>query len=255
VDVIGAEDVAGAVPAVEGRALALGSLARRPADAGVRAQADRAHLVEADHHAALGRLGVEGQHARGLGLVVGIGAGLPGARALKRQASRGEDPPQVRGRDRDDLPLAQVTREPRQRPARGRDPERVGAGAGHRDDPSALLGGDPAGSPAPRLRVQRREPPLVERVNDLAHVRLVGADQRRDLLRAHPCRRRPADQRALALDLRLRLAREPLEPVALLGQQLPEEHRRGTHHHLQTRDASQFAAHRRFPVNRYETGH
>jgi hypothetical protein len=247
--------VAGAVTRVEGRAPTLGALARRPPRTGRRAQADRPHLVEADHDAVIGRLGVERQDARGLGFVVGVGAGLPGPRALKRQAGRGEDPPEVRRRNFDDRLLAQVAREALERPARRGNPERVGTGTGHRDDPSALLVGDPAGSPAPQLRVQRAEPPLVERVNDLAHVRLVGAHERGDLLRAHPRRRRPHDQRALALDLRRRLAREPLEPIALLGQQLPDEHRRRTHHHLQTRDASQFAGHRRFPVNRYETGH
>ena len=255
VHVVGAEHVARAVPAVVGRALALWSLAWRPARAGRRAQADRPHLVEADHDAVLGCLGVEREHPRGLGLIVGIRAGLPRARALKRQARPGEDAPQVRRRDLDDPLLTQVTREPLERPARGRNPERVGTGTGHRDDPSALLVGDPAGTPAPRLRVQRREPPLVERVNDLAHVRLIAANQRRDLLRTHPRRRRPTDQRPLALDLRRRLAREPLEPVALLRQQIPDEHRRGTHHHLHNRDASQFAAQHAFPVNRYEMGH
>jgi hypothetical protein len=54
-----------------------------PSRAGRRAQADRPHLVEADHHPVSGRLGVEREHARGLGLLVGVGAGFPRARALK----------------------------------------------------------------------------------------------------------------------------------------------------------------------------
>jgi hypothetical protein len=250
VDVVGAEHVARAVAAVEGRALPLGALTRRPAGTGRRTQTDRPHLVEADHDAVLGRLGVERKHAPSPGLIVGVGAGLPRPCALKRQPGLGEDAPQVRRRDLHDPLLAQVAREALERPACGWDPERVGTGTGHRDDPRTLLVGDPAGTPAPLLRVQRVKPPLVERVNDLAHMRLIAADQRRDLLRTHPRRRRPHDQRPLALDLRRRLAREPLEPVALLGQQIPHEYRWGTHHHLQTRDASHFAARRQFPANR-----
>jgi len=157
--------------------------------------------------------------------------------------------------DLHDLLLTQISRQADQRPACGRDPQRVGTGTGHRDDPSALLVGDPAGTPAPRLRVQRTEPPLVERVDDFAHVRLVGIDQCRDLLRAHPRCRRPADQRALTLDLRRGLARQALEPVALIKRELTDEHLRGTHPHLQDRDASQFATHTRIPVNHSETNH
>jgi hypothetical protein len=255
VDVVGAEDVAGAVAAVKRRALTLGSLAFGPSAACVRAQADRPHLIEADHDRFLRGVLVERDHAGGFGLVVGIGAGLPGAGALKGQARLRQDPAQVRGGDLDDRLLTQVPGQPLERPARGRHPERVGTGTGHRDDPSALLVGDPAGSPAPLLRVQRGEPPLVERVDDLADVRLVGPDQRRDLRHRHRSRRRPADQRTLTLGLRRGLARQPLEPLALLGQQLPNEHRRGTHPHLQIRDASIFDIDRRFPVDRYETEH
>ena len=49
VDVVGAEDVAGAVAAVVVGALALGAAPGRPAGPGGGAQADRPHLVEADH--------------------------------------------------------------------------------------------------------------------------------------------------------------------------------------------------------------
>ncbi|HWC28372.1 MAG TPA: hypothetical protein VG474_17410 [Solirubrobacteraceae bacterium] len=80
---------------------------------------------------------------------------------------------------------------------------------------------------------------LVKRVDDLAHVRLVGPDERGDLRDGHPRGRRPHDQRALTLGFRRRLTRQPLEPVALLRQQL-ERTRRGTHRHLQITDASTF---------------
>jgi hypothetical protein len=86
-------------------------------------------------------------------------------------------------------------------------------------------------------------------------MRLVGIDERRDLLRTHPRRRRPTDQCALALDLRGGLARQALEPVALINRQLPDEHLRGTHPDLQDRDASRFAARTRIPVNYSETDH
>ncbi|MDX6720550.1 MAG: hypothetical protein QOJ63_2804 [Solirubrobacteraceae bacterium] len=253
--VVGTEDVADAVRAGVGRALTLGPRSSRPARPGGRTQADRAHLIKRDHDPVLGRPSVERQDLGGLGLVVGVRAGLPRPCALKRQPGRREDPAEMRGRDLDDLLLTQVARQAPQRPARRRDPHAVGTGTGHRDDPSTLLGGDPARTPAPRLRVQRAKPPLVERRDDLAHMRLVGPDQRRDLRRAHPGRRRPTDQRALTLGLRRRLTRQPLESVALLGQQITHEHRRGTHRHLQDRDASLFAVRRRFPADRYETGH
>ena len=198
---------------------------------------------------------VEREHPCGLGFVVGIGTGLPGPGALEGQAGLREDPPEMRRGDLHDRLLAQVTSQPPQRPARCRDPERLGTGTGHRDDPSTLLVGDPAGTPAPRLRVQRAEPPLVECVNDVPNMRLISPDKRRDLRRPHLRRRGPHDQRPLTLDLAGSLARQTLQPVALLGQQIPDEHRHRTHHHLQTRDASLFATDQQFPANTSETHH
>ena len=55
VDVVGAHDLADAVMAVVGRALAFGPTVRGPAAAGDWAQADRAHLIKRDHRAAIGR--------------------------------------------------------------------------------------------------------------------------------------------------------------------------------------------------------
>jgi len=74
VDVVGAEDVAGAMAAVIARALAFGSLQRRPAGTGHRPETERAHLIERDSVAAVrGRRGTQCEHARGLGLIVGVG--------------------------------------------------------------------------------------------------------------------------------------------------------------------------------------
>jgi hypothetical protein len=71
--------------------------------------------------------------------------------------------------------------EPRQRPARQRGPLDVRAGTGDRDDRATVLVGDPAGTPAPVLRVQRRHPALVELVDHAPHMALVGHPHRRDL--------------------------------------------------------------------------
>jgi hypothetical protein len=65
-----------------------------------------------------------------------------------------------------------------QRPARQRDPPGVGASTGDRDHLTAVGVGDPAGSPAPVLSVQRGHPALVEVVDDAAHVMLVGHPHR-----------------------------------------------------------------------------
>lgn len=59
VHVIGTEDVAGALEAIERCALSFGALSFGPAAAGVRAQADRARLIEADRDPALRSLLVE----------------------------------------------------------------------------------------------------------------------------------------------------------------------------------------------------
>jgi hypothetical protein len=103
----------------------------------------------------------------------------------------------VRRADLDDVLLSEMLGEPGQRPARQRAPLRVGAGTGHRDDPLALLVGDPAGTPAPILRVQRGHPSLVEIVDHATHVRLVGHPHRRDLRHRVTDVGRQQDRRAL----------------------------------------------------------
>jgi hypothetical protein len=71
--------------------------------------------------------------------------------------------------------------EPRQRPARQRRPLIVGTGTGHGNGLAALLGGDPAETPAPILRVQRGHPALVEVIDHATNVALVGHPHRSDL--------------------------------------------------------------------------
>src|SRR5215210_6780583 len=91
VQVISAEDVAGSLALVVGRALSLGALADGPAGTGGRLEADRPHLIERDHMPAIGwRCGLQFEDPCGLGLVVGIRAGLPRAGALERQTRLGQ---------------------------------------------------------------------------------------------------------------------------------------------------------------------
>ena len=158
------------------------------------------------------------------------------------------------GRDADPL-AGQMARQPRQRPAGERDPLRVGAGAGHGHDPRDLIGRDPAGSPAPPLRVQGVKPTLVEGVNHLPHMRVVALEGARDLGRAHPGRRGQKDHRPLAARVVFGPPRQPFEPLTLIGAERPHEHLGGTHRDLLRSDASQFHVDRRFPVERLEKAH
>ena len=103
VHVVGTEDVARAVTAAERRALPLGALAFGPAAAGVGRRLIGPIWSKLITTPSVGRLLIERDHPGGLGLVVGVRAGLPGARALEGQAGRGQDPTQVRRGDLDDL--------------------------------------------------------------------------------------------------------------------------------------------------------
>jgi len=160
----------------------------------------------------------------------------------------------MRSTDRDPL-LGEVIGQPGQRPARQRDPLRVGTSTGHRDDPLALLVADPAGTPAPILRVQRRHPPLVELMNDLAHMRFVGHPHRRDLRHRTADVRRQQDRGALTRREVLGLLGPTLQRDRFSMLKRPDEHLRGTHPHLQWSDASPFAARGTFPVKRCEKAH
>jgi hypothetical protein len=239
VDVVGAEDVADAGAAVVVGALPLRPALRRPAGAGGRAQADRPHLIEAHHGTVVRRLLAQSEDPRCLHFTVGVGAGLPGAGALERQAGLGEQRAEMTRRDLDPLGR-EVMSEPWQRPARQRDPLSVGTGTGHADDPLPLISRDPAGTPAPIARAQAVHPALVELMNHLPHPRRVGAPHLRDLRHRHPHVRGQQHRRPLTGALVLGAPRQTLQPHGLLVQQRPNEHRRGTHHHLHGRDASQF---------------
>jgi hypothetical protein len=151
--------------------------------------------------------------------------------------------------------FGEMIRQPRQRPARQRNPLGIGTGTGDRDRLAALLTSDPAGTPAPIVRVQRRHPALVELVDHPAHMPLVGHPHRRDLRHRRPDVRRQQDRRPLARGEVLGLLRPPLEPPRLVVRERPNEHLRGTHHHLPDRDASRFAAETEFPVKPSEKGH
>ena len=145
--------------------------------------------------------------------------------------------------------------QPRQRPARQCHPLAVGTDTGHRDRLTALLVGDPAGTPALILRVKRRHPALVEVVDDAPHVALVGHPHQRDL------RHRVADIGRNKIAARSRVAK-CLASLALRFRRRASScasgltnTSQGTHHHLQTRDTSPFAARREFPVKPYEKAH
>ena len=145
--------------------------------------------------------------------------------------------------------------QPRQRPARQRDPLVIGTSTGHRNRRSALLASDPAGTPAPILRVQRRHPTLVEVMDHAAHVRLVGHPHLSDLRHRSPDIRRQQNRRSLARGEVLGLLGSALKRDRLLMRQRPDEHLRGTHHHLPDRDVSPFATNNEFPAKPSEKGH
>jgi len=256
VDVVGAHHVADAVAAVESRALALRAPLGRPAGAGHRPQTDRAHLIEGDHRPTVRRRrGPQFQHPRGLGLIVGIRAGLPGAGALKRQPGVGQHAAQMRRADLNGRLLGEMVGQPGQRPARQWCPLRVGTGTGHRDRLAALIVGDPAGTPAPILRVQRGHPALIEIVDDPAHMRLVGHPHRRDLRHRVTHVRGQQHRRPLTGGEVLGLLGPALERRRFCVLERPDEHLRGTHPHLHRSDASPFAIRGEFPVKRWAKAH
>jgi hypothetical protein len=157
--------------------------------------------------------------------------------------------------DLNDALVGQIDRQPWQRPARQRHPLLIGTGTGHGDDLLALISRDPAGTPAPVARAQAVHPALVEVMDDLAHPRRIGLPHLRDLRRCHLHVGRQQHRSTLTRALMLSSLGQPLEPGGLVVQQRPDEHLRRTHHHLQGRDASPFAADERFPVQRSIKGH
>ena len=256
VDVVGAEDVAGAVAAVVVGALALGPAFGRPARAGGRAQADRPHLVEATTDAVRRGTRVRApapapswSRSRGRGWPSRCGcAGTTGP-------PRPAPCPRCAGLITHDPLLGQMRGQPRQRPARQRHPLGVGTGTGHADDPLTLISRDPAGSPAPVVRAQRVEPALVELVDHLAHMTRVGQPL------AAICAADIPTFEANTIDARCTRRRmlRTLRPAASTAPpphaRAADKHLRGTHHHLHGRDTSQFAANSQFPVKHSEKAH
>ena len=255
-DVEGAEEVAHPVRALVGRAQALGPPGRRPARALVGDQLDWAHLVKADDRAVGGRLSVEREYALGLLPKVGIGAPLPRARALEAEPRLVEQRSQRGLRQDGGAGRFEVGAELGDRPARERDALVVGAGARERHDGVALGGRRLAGAPAPVVRVEGGKAALVELVDDLAHVRLVGHVEPGDLGRRHLGRRGEQDHRPDPLRAMLRAGRGALQPLGLGGREPAHEDLRGTHDHLQVRvHASRFDIGAGFPVKRLREGH
>jgi hypothetical protein len=189
--------------------VALGTAAPRPAAPVLGAEAFGSLLVEADHDAVFGLLAVESEDPVRLLLVLRVGALLPAACPLQRDPVAGKDAAKLGGRDLEPLP-AQVAGKLGQAPACVGHPERVGTGAGDRDDPGFVVKRDPAGPPAPKTRAQRLEPVPVEVVDHLAHLRLVREQHGRDLGRTHQRVRGEQNHRPLPRRGQLRLLRQPL---------------------------------------------
>lgn len=124
----------------------------------------------------------------------------------------------------------------------------TGPGTGDRDRLATVLLGDPAGTLGPVLRVQRSHPSLVEVVNDRAHMRLVSHPHHRDLRHRVADVGRQQDRRPLARREVLSRLSPTLQRDRLLMRKRSDEHFRGTHRHLQGRDASPFAVDRQIPV-------
>ena len=93
---------------------------------------------------------------------------------------------------------AQVGGEFPHAPVRERDAQGAGTGGGRRDDERDVLVTDEAGTASRPPRVQRGQPPFVERVNHLTNGVLVGADQPGD--RRHRCPRRRGHDHGCAPD-------------------------------------------------------
>ena len=207
--VVGAEQVAHPAVLAVRVAESLGTLLLRPSGVLVRDQLDRAHLIETHDNPVLRAFSVEAKHPLGLLREVGVRAPLPRTGPLMREPG-GDQRLAQRLLAQDDPHLCEVMLELGQRPARQRHALRVRAGAPDRHDPIALAGRGLLGTPAPVVRVQRTEPPLVERVNHLTHVRLI----RRTTAAIYGAGIRaagPTDRRPLALRLVLRTFRDPFD--------------------------------------------
>jgi hypothetical protein len=122
-----------------------------------------------------------------------IGGFLPGPGPLKRHVMLAQDQAQPLAPD-PDLPVVtvgvQVGGEFPHTPVRERDAQRARSSGGRRDDECDVGVTDLAGTASRPPRVQRGQPPLVERVDDIPHGVLVGGDQPGDRRhRGSGCRR------------------------------------------------------------------
>src|SRR5919201_864869 len=199
VDVEGAEEVAHAASPHVGGTLAPRPLALGVTMARVGLERNRAELVEADHYS-IARAGAVQRHdASGLLLEQRIGAALPSPRALEGDILLTQDATQRLDRDaRHDLASLQIPLQASQRPAR----QRLAEGGWRRqsDHHDTLTDGR-----LKRLRpastdfwVQTVKPELVEGVDHLTHVGLVGLEDQRDLVHGRVHHRRQQDLRTLA---------------------------------------------------------
>ena len=190
---------------------------------------ERPELVHA-HHPAIDRRGVvERQDPVHLGDEVRVVRSLPGGGGLPGDPAFAQYPAQGLAADGGDhVLLDQVLGELGQAPGgeRGDLPVAGGRPGDQADVLTHLAADRPGASPAP-FWVQGLEPPLVERVDDVAH--LVGADlhQRGDVrhrlaLRGHHHHDRPPQLHRI-----LRGPADPLQPTTLLHPHRPDWRRRG----------------------------
>jgi len=100
-----------------------------------------------------------------LAVLIRVARLLPGPGALKGDLVGVQDLPQPLTADPDDplVVAAQIGGEFAPTPVRERAPERLGPGLGRRDDEPDIVVTDAAGTAARPPRVQRGQPPLVER--------------------------------------------------------------------------------------------
>jgi hypothetical protein len=256
VDVERAEAVADAVAAVEGRAVALGAAPPGPARAVPGAQRDRPHLIERDHRPALGRPLVElTAHAppwpRSRGPAMPSRSGCAGTKDRPARAAARDG----RARSRRS-PLAQIGGQLRKPAAREWLPQSVGTGTATATIRLRCAAVIRRGRPPPNLG---RSDSNRRSLNSWITLRTCDSSVCHiEAICGTPCLVADASRIDAPLPRRevFRLLGHAPQPLALLRRQLAHEHRRGTHHHLQTRvHASLFADRGQFPVQRCGKAH
>ena len=208
-----------------GRAQPRGPADGEPALAGSGHQIQRPELVEADHPPVARWLVVQGEDAVLLGGEVRIVRVLPGLRALKRDPCVAKDLPDRLVADPDVGVRSEVVAQLGQAPTgeRAAQPGRVGLGRAA--DLLTHRRADPRHRPTACFWVQCREPPIVERPDQLAHRFLLRGEHHRDLRHRpalhrrqrhpgpphpHPIPRRPRDLHQPLRLVRIQLTKEDL---------------------------------------------